>query len=163
MIHGNQDQTSIDSYSLVKEFAATSSVPTAFPFGITSGDMDLLSSVNGGEGTRTDAYRVAILITAKPAGTGVVVITGACEGGPEEFVASLAINCTADIVESGDWRIVDTITLTDFHLGRGIDLKDSGNDHPTKFGFDAIGYRYLRFYAPSLTTITDVRIYARHL
>ena len=165
MIHGNQDQTTIDSYNIVHTVTGgtTTAAPTTFPFGIKSGDMDLLSAVNGGEGTRTDAYRIELLITAQPAGTGVVVITGAAEGGPEEFIASLAIDCTADITETGDWRIVDVMALTDFHLGNGIDVADSGNNHPAKFGFDAIGYRYLRFYVTSLTTITDVRIYARHL
>ena len=165
MIHGNQDQTAIDSYNIVHTVTGgtTTATPTTFPFGITSGDMDLLAAKNGGEGTRTDAYRIELLITAQPAGTGVVVVIGAAEGGPEEFIASLAIDCTADITETGDWRIVDVMALTDFHLGNGIDVADSGNNHPAKFGFDAIGYRYLRFYVTSLTTITDVRIYARHL
>ena len=160
---GNADQSVCDSYNIVKTFDGTTTAPTTFPFGIKSGDMDLLSAVNGGKGEETKAYRVALLITAKPAGTGTIVVTGACEGGPEEFIASLAIDCSSDITETGDWRIVDVMALTDFHLGRGIDLADSGNSHPAKFGFDAIGYRYLRFYGTSLTTITDVRIYARYL
>ncbi|HEB26661.1 MAG TPA: hypothetical protein ENI05_02640 [Porticoccus sp.] len=165
MSAGNADQSIVDSYIIVHSVTGgtTTSAPVTFPFGVTSGDIDLMLAENGGKGEETKAYRVAILITAKPAGTGTVVVTGASAGGPEEFIASLAIDCTADITETGDWRIIDTITATKFHLGRGIDLADSGNSHPAKFGFDAIGYRYLKFYVTSLTTITDVKIYVRFL
>jgi len=159
------DHTAIDSYNIVKEVTggATDTLLTAFPFGVTSGDMDLLSAINGGAGEETKAYRLEILVTAKPAGTGTIAITGASEGGPEEMIGIIDIDCTADVVESGDWRVIDVMDLTSYHLnGCGIATADSGNDRVAKFGFDAIGYRYIKFYVTSLTTITDLRIYARY-
>jgi hypothetical protein len=164
-MYGNAEQSVVDSYNLVASVTGgtTTSAPTTFPFGITSGDIDLLLPRYGGRGNETQAYRLAILITAKPAGTGTIVVTGAASGGLEELIASLAIDCSADITETGDWVVVDTITLTSYHLAAcSIVVADSGNDHPCKVGFDAIGYRYIKFYVTSLTTITDVRIYARY-
>ncbi len=159
------EQTVIDSYNIVKEIdsGATTAAPTTFPFGVTSGDMDLLLPANGGRGGETKAYRLSILMTAKPAGSGTVVITGASEGGPEEQICSLALDNSADITESGDWRIMDTITLASTHLAAcSILVADSGNSRPAKLGFDAIGYRYINFYVTALTTITNLRIYVRH-
>ena len=159
--------TSVDSYNIVKTVTggATDTFPTAFPFGITSGDMDLLNSKNGAIGTETRAYRLAILMTAKgtAGGTGTVMVTGASEGGPRELISTLSITMNA-VVETGDWRIVDTITLpTDvIHLaGCSVSVADSGNSRPTKYGADFIGYRYPKFYVTALTNITDLRIYAR--
>ena len=155
--------TAVSSYKLVKEIDATSSAPTAFPFGITSGDMNLLTPTNGGVADETRSYRLAMLMTAKgtSGGTGTVIVTGASEQGPEEQIASLAITMNA-VVETGDWRIVDEMVLSDTHLaGCSIAVADSGDSRPTKFGFDAVGYRFIRFYAPTLTNITDLRIYAR--
>lgn len=160
------DQTIIGSYHLVKEVASgtTTAAPVAFPLGVTSGDMDLLDKVYGGAGEETKAYRLAILITAKPAGTGTVVITGAAPAGPEEPICSLAISIGGAVLETDPWYVVDTITLTSYHLAAASILRaDSGNAHPCKVGFDAIGYRYINFYVTALTTITDVRIYARIL
>ena len=165
MITGGADQSPVDSYSIVKTVTGgtTTSAPTAFPFGVTSGDIDLLDANYGGKGTETKAYRLALLITGKPAGSGTIVVTGAADGGPEEPICSLAVT-VGSVVETGDWRWVDTITLTSYHLAAfNIVRADSGNSHPTKVGFDAIGYRYIKFYVSSLTTTTDIRIYARYL
>lgn len=162
------DFTVVDSYNIVKTITggATDTFPTAFPFGVTSGDMDLLSSSNGGTGVETRAYRLGILMTAKgtAGGTGTVMVTGASEGGPRELISTLSITMNA-VVETGDWRIVDTITLpTDIiHLaGCSVAVADSGNSRPAKYGVDFIGYRFPKFYVTSLTNITDLRIYVRH-
>lgn len=164
------EQTVVDSYNIVKTITGgtTTAAPTTFPFGVTSGDIDLLLPKWGGKGTETKGYRLGILVTAKPAGTGTLVITGASEGGPEEQICSLALDNSADITESDDWRIMDTMTLasatppTPTHLAAcSILVADSGNGRPAKLGFDAIGYRYIKFYVTALTTITDLRIYAR--
>ncbi len=157
--------SAVDGYELVKEVTGgtTTAAPTAFPFGTTSGDMDLLKPSYGGIGDETRSYRLEILITGKPAGTGTIVITGAADGGPEEPVCSLAITVGA-VVETGTWLWVDTINLTNYHLAEDNILRaDSGNSHPCKVGFDAIGYRYIKFYVTALTTVTDIRIYARYL
>ena len=161
----NAEQSVVDSYNVVKTVTGgtTTAAPTAFPFGITSGDIDLLDANYGGKGSETKAYRLALLFTGKPAGSGTIVVTGAADGGPEEPICSLAITVGA-VVETGTWRWVDTIALTSYHLAAmSIVRADSGNSHPTKLGFDAIGYRYIRFYVTALTTTTDVRIYARFL
>ena len=159
------EQSVVDSYNIVKTVTSgtTTAAPTAFPFGIVSGDIDLLDANYGGKGAETKAYRLALLFTGKPAGSGTIVITGAADGGPEEPICSLAVT-VGSVVETGDWRWVDTITLTSYHLAAcSIVRADSGNSHPTKLGFDAIGYRYIRFYVTALTTTTDIRIYARYL
>ena len=161
----NAEQSVVDSYSIVHTVTGgtTTAAPTTFPFGIVSGDIDLLSANYGGAGKETKAYRLAILITGKPAGTGTIVITGAADKGPEEPICSLAITVGA-VVETGTWRWVDTAVFTSYHLAAcSIVLADSGNSHPAKLGLDAIGYRYIRFYVSSLTTTTDIRIYARIL
>lgn len=159
------EQTVVDSYSIVKTVTGgtTTAAPTAMPFGVTSGDIDLLDKVFGGAGAETKAYRLALLFTGQPAGTGTIVVTGAADGGAEEFICSLAVT-VGSVVETGDWRWVDTIIMTNWHLAEASIVRaDSGNSHPTKVGFDAIGYRYIRFYVTSLTTTTDIRIYARIL
>lgn len=164
-MRNNAEQSIVDTYSLVKTVTGgtTTSAPTAFPFGITDGDINLMSPNYGGSGTETKAYRLALLITGKPAGSGTIVVTGAADGGPEEPICSLAITVGA-VVETGTWRWVDTIVLTSYHLAEDCIVRaDSGNSHPTKVGFDAIGYRYIKFYVSSLTTTTDIRIYARIL
>lgn len=164
-IRSNVLSSPIDSYEIVKTVTGgtTTPAPAAFPFGIVSGDIDLLSANYGGSGSETKAYNLEILITGKPAGTGTIVIIGAADAGCEEPICSLAIT-VGTVVETDDWRWADTIVLTSFHLdGLSIAVADSGNNHPTKLGFDAVGYRYIRFYVPSLTTITDIRIYARIL
>ena len=165
-MQGSTDQSVVDSYSIVKTVTSgtTTSAPTAFPFGVTSGDIDLLDANYRGTAAETKAYRLALLITGKPAGSGIIVITGvAAGGGPEEPICSLAVTI-GSVVETGDWRWVDTIILTSYHLAAcSIIRADSGNSHPTKVGWDNIGYRYVKFYVTSLTTTTDIRIYARIL
>ncbi len=158
------EQTVVDSYNIVDTVtgSATDTFPTAFPFTTTSGDMDLLLPANGGKGTETKAYRLAILITGKPAGSATVIVAGASEGGPIEHIASLAVTI-GSVVETGDWRLADTIGLTATHLDScAIAVADSVNSRPTKLGFDALGCRYIKFYVTSLTTTTDLRIYARY-
>ncbi len=165
-MQGNVDQSIVDSYQIVHTITGgtTTAAPTAFPFGVTSGDIDLLSTNYRGIAAETKAYRLALLITGKPAGTGTVVFTGiAAGGGPEEPICSLAIT-VGSVVETGDWRWADTIVLTSYHLAAcSILVADSGNSHPAKVGWDNIGYRFIKAYVTSLTTITDVRIYARIL
>lgn len=161
MVTENAKQTFISSYLKVYDGGDVSE-PTAFPLGATSGDMDLLKSPYPVSGSETKANEIEILITADQAGTGTVLITAACDGGPEEPVASLAIT-VGTVEESGTRKWVDTMVKTSFHLApHACVVADSGNSHPAKFGFDAIGYRYLKFY-PTLTTITNIQIYARFL
>ncbi len=165
MTIGIAEQSVVDSYEIVHTVTGgtTTAAPTAFPFGVVSGDIDLLSPNYGGSGSETKAYRLALLFTGKPAGSGTIVVTGAADGGPEEPICSLAVTI-GSVVETGDWRWVDTIILTSYHLaGYSISRADSGNSHPTKVGFDAIGYRYIRFYVTALTTTTAIRIYAKIL
>ena len=155
--------TVVDSYNEVFSATGTSSVPTAFPFGIKSGDMDLLTPANDGTAGETKAYRLEFVMKGVTAGTGVVAVTGAAEGGPEEYICDVGISSVGAIVESGSFLIIDSMTLNSFHLdGCSIAVADSGNSRVAKLGFDAIGYRYIRFYVPTLTTITDLRIFARH-
>jgi len=162
-MHEKAEFTVVDSYNEVKIITATSALPTEFPFGVTSGDMDLLSANNGAIGTETRAYRLEIIMKGVTAGTATVAITGASEGGPEEHICSMGISSAADVVESGTFRIIDTMTLTSTHLaGCSIAVADSGNDRVAKLGFDAIGYRFIKFYVPTLTTISDLRIFARY-
>lgn len=159
----NAQYTVVDSYNEVFSATATSSVPTAFPFGIKSGDMDLLAPENDGVAGETKAYRLEFIMKGIIAGTGTVAITGAAEGGPEEHICSVVISSAADVVESGTFRVIDSMTLTATHLdGFSIAVADSGNSRVAKLGFDALGYRYIRFYVPTLTTITDLRIFGRH-
>jgi len=164
-MHDKADQSIIDSYKIVHEVTGgtTSSTPTAFPFGIVSGDIDLLAPEWGGAGEESKGYRLAVLITGQPAGSGVIVVTGAAEGGPEEQICSLAVTI-GSVIETGDWRLVDTIVLTSVHLAQcSIVVADSGNSRPAKVGWDNIGYRYIKFYVTSLTTTTKIRVYARIL
>ena len=157
----NAKQTHISSYIKVYDGGDVTE-PTAFPLGVKSGDIDLLKPPYPIVGSETKANEIPILITADQAGTGTVLVTGACEGGPEEPIASLAIT-VGTVVETGTRRWVDTIVKTNLHLApNACVVADSGNSHPCKFGFDAIGYRYISFY-PTLTTITNLRIYARYL
>lgn len=160
------EKSVIGSYSIIKTVTGgtTTSAPTEFPLGVTSGDIDFKKAKFGGVADETRAYRIAILILTKPAGTGTIVFTGSAPGGPEEFICSLAIDSAADIVESGDWRWADTITLTNYHLAEDNILRaDSGNSHPCKVGWDNTGFQFLKAYVTALTTITDIRIYARIL
>lgn len=160
MPYGNAQQTTIDSYTLVYD-GGDRSAPTSFPLGVTSGDIDLLDANNGGKGEETKANHLAIIMTGDQAGTGDVLITGACEQGPEEAIASVAIT-VGTVVETSPREWVDTMVLSNYHLAPNyIVVADSGNSRVAKLGFDAIGYRYIKFY-PSLTTITNLKIYARY-
>jgi hypothetical protein len=162
----NAEQTVVDSYNLVKTVTGgtTTAAPTAFPFGTTSGDIDLLSANYGGAGKETKSYRLELLFRAKPAGTGTIFITGAADGGPEEPICSVDISLIGAVLETDPWYWADTITLTSYHiLAAHILRADSGNAHPCKLAFDAAGYRYIKFYATAFTTMTDLMIYARYL
>ena len=159
------EKSIIGSYSIIKTVTGgtTTAVPTAFPFGVTSGDMNLLDANFGGVADETRAYRTEILITGKPAGSATIQFTGAAPKGCEEPICSLA--CTiGSVVETDDWRWVDTIVLTNYHLAEdNILVADSGNSHPCKTGWDNVGLQFLKVYVTSLTTTTDIRIYARIL
>lgn len=166
MSQSESEKTIVGSYSVIKTVTggSTDTFPTAFPLGVTSGDMNLILPKYGGVADETRAYRTEIIITSKPAGTGTIQFTGAAPSGCEEPICSLAISSAADIVETGDWRWVDTITLTNWHLAEDNILRtDSANSHPCKVGWDNIGYQWLKAYVTALTTITDIRIYARIL
>lgn len=164
MAIGNKAEfTAVDSYNIVKSTTGSTldTFPTVFPFTTNSGDMDLLLPSNGGVGTESKAYRLGILITGQPVGSGTVIVAGGSAGGPIEHIASLAVTI-GSVVETGDWRLVDAMALIATHLaGCSIAVADSGNSRPAKFGFDAIGYQFIKFYITALTTTTDLRIYAR--
>lgn len=159
---GNAEQTSIESYKLVYTGDGSDTEPVAFPLGITSGDIDLHAPEWGGKGTETKANRLCMLFLADQAGAATVALTGACEGGCEEYIASLALT-VGGTVESGTNRWCEDIDLSPYHLSEDcILIADGGNNRPTKFGFDAIGYRFIRFYTSGFVNITWVRIYARY-
>lgn len=151
----------IDSYKLIFTGDGTDTFPTAFPLGITSGTIDLLTPEWGGAGSKNSTDHMEFLIAGTPAGSGVLQITGATDAGPEEPIGSLAITI-GSVVETGDYRWVDTIVETDWHLGAvGVKVADSGNSHPCKVGIDLLGYRFIKLYSTSLTTTTAIRVYAR--
>lgn len=157
------EQTSLTSYRLVFTGTGNDTFPTAFPLGVTSGDIDLHKPEWGGKGTETKANRLCMLfLSDKAYGSATIGLTGACEGGCEEPIASLALTA-GTTVESGTNRWVDDITLTSYHLAEdAILVADKGNSQPTKFGFDAIGYRYINFYSTAFCTTTEIYVYARH-
>jgi hypothetical protein len=159
MAVGNAQQTSIDSYNIIYE-GGDATAPTAFPIGVTSGAMDLLNSNNGGKGLETKANYLELIISGDKAGSGDILITAAAEGGPEEAVALL--ECTfGTVVETAPYVWADTIDLTSYSLAACSTLvADSGNSRVAKFGTDAIGKRYWNIY-PTLTTTTNIRVYAR--
>jgi hypothetical protein len=163
MVMQNAEQSAVDSYTLVDTGDGTDTYPTTFPFGVTSGDIDLLSSKWGGIGSETKAYRIGMLFTVNgAAGSGTVIVAGASEGGPWEHIASLAIQNAGAVTETGTWDVVDTIDLTNTHIAAlNTQVADSGNSRPCKFAFDAVGYRYIKIYNTALTTVTALRTYAR--
>ena len=151
----------IHSYNLIATDTSAVSAPTAFPIGVTSGTIDLLKAKYSGIGSETKAVYLGFLFTGKPAGSAVVFLTGAVDGGPEEPLCSLVLTI-GSVVETGDYRWADTIVPTNYHLGAGgVKVEDSGNSHPCKVGLDAIGYRYIRKYVITLTTTTELRTYVR--
>ncbi|KKL83974.1 hypothetical protein LCGC14_1969380 [marine sediment metagenome] len=160
----NAEQSVVGGYQIVHTVTGgtTTAFPTSFPFGnVVTADINLLDAKWGGKGTETKGYRLAILITGKPAGSGTIIVAGIAPGGPVEQIASLAVTI-GSVVETGDFRIADTIVLTSVHLdGCGIAAADSGNSRPTKVGWDNIGYWLIKFYVTSLTTTTDIKVYAR--
>lgn len=161
---GNAEQTSIQSYKLVYTGINKSpdTNPAEFPIGITSGDIDLHTAKWGCKGDETKSNRLCFLFLADQAGAATVFMTGACEGGPEEPVCSLALT-VGGTVESGTNRWCESMTVTSYHLAEDAILKaDDGNGHPCKFGFDAIGYRYINFYVSGYANITWVKIYTRY-
>ncbi len=156
-------KVTIDSYVIVLTGDSTDTVPTAFPAGVTSGTINLLSENYGGRGSETKALYLEMLFALNAVGTGTIEVTGASAGGPEEYIVSLALSSAAGIVESGIWRWSDTIILTSRHLsGCGIAVADSGNGRVAKFAFDAIGYQFIKLYSTALGTATSVRVYARY-
>jgi len=158
----NAEQTTIQSYKLVYTGDGTDTVPTAFPLGVTSGDLNLGLPQYGLVGSESKANRLCFLILADQAGTGSLLMTGACTGGCEEPICSLALTA-GTLVETGTNIWIDTAVLTSYHLAEdAIVLADSGNSHPVKLGFDNIGYQFLRFYTHTFVSITWLKIYARY-
>lgn len=158
-------RTVLSSYTKIYD-GGTLAFTAPYPLGITSGDMDLMTASLGGIGTETQANHVEMIMTVDQIGdTASVIVTGACDGGPEEAIASLAIEASATApTETAPREWVDTMTLTNLHLsGNHIHVADSGNSRVAKFGFDAIGYRYISVYPDvSGSAITNIRIYARY-
>ena len=162
IMYGNAEQTVIESYNLVYTGDGTDTEPTAFPLGITSGNINLLLPSYGGKGQETKANRLEMLFLADQAGSATIALTGACQGGPEEYIASLALT-VGGTAETGTNRWVEDITLSSYHLAAcGIVVADGGNNRVTKFGFDAIGYQFIRFYTTSFSNITWIKVYARY-
>ena len=156
-------KVTIDSYNIILTGDGTDTIPTAFPVGVTSGTINLLDVNYGGRGSETKSLYLEMLFALNAAGTGTIEITGASPGGPEEYIASLALSSAGDITESGIWRWADTITLTSRHLsGCGIAVADSGNSRVAKFGVNMIGYQFPKIYSTALGTATSVRVYARY-
>ena len=156
------EQTSITSYRLVFTGTGKGTFPVAFPLGITSGDIDLHLPEWGGKGNETKANRLCMLFLADQAGAATIGLTGACEGGCEEPIASLVLTI-GGTVESGTNRWTEDIDLTSYHLAEdAILIADTGNNQPTKFGFDAIGYRYINFYSLGFANVTWIKVYVRH-
>ena len=92
------------------------------------------------------------------------MVTGACEGGPEEYIGSVAMTFGGTL-ESGTDVWCEAMTLTSYHLARtSIPVADSGNNHPTKLGFDAIGYRFINFYTLDAFqgNLSHYYVYARY-
>lgn len=162
MTVGNAEQTVIDSYLLEFTGNGQDTAPMEFPLHITSGDINLLAAPYGGKGQETKANRLEILVTGDDTGTSTLVITGACEGGPEEYICSVDLTF-GGTVESGDIKWCDDMDLTSYHLAAcSILVADGGNSHPTKLGFDAIGYRYIRFYSTAMANMKAIYVYARY-
>lgn len=162
MTVGNAEQTSIQSYKLVDTGVGTDVEPVAFPMGITSGDIDLHKPEWGCKGDETKANRLCMLFLADQAGSATIALTGACEGGPEEYIASLALTFGGTF-ESGTNVWCEGIILSAYHLAEdSILIADDANNRPTKFGFDAIGYRYIKFYTSAFAGTTWVKTYARY-
>jgi len=162
MSRGNAEQTSLESYNLVYEGTGAGGEPATFPLGITSGDINLGLPRHGNIGTETKANRLCMLFLADQAGAATIVITGACQGGCEEYIASLALT-VGGVVETGTNRWAEDIDLTSYHLAEDcILIADSGNNRPAKFGFDAIGYQFIRFYTKTFANITWIKVYARY-
>lgn len=159
------EQTTLQSYKLVytSDSKGPGTEPAAFPIGIPSGHhIDLHDASWGGKGTETKANRLCHLFLADQAGNATVFITGACEGGPEEPICMIVLTA-GGTVESGTNRWMENGTLTSYHLAEdAIVMADSGNNHPVKLGFDAIGYRYIKYYVFDHTGTTWVKIYTRY-
>jgi len=158
----NSEQTSLSSYRLVFTGDGTDTAPTEFPLGITDGEIDLHDAAWGGKGTETKANRLCMIILADQAGSGTLAVTGACDGGPEEYIASLVLT-VGGTVETGTNRWVETIALTSYHIAEdSILVADNADNHVSKFGFDAAGYRYINFYSSAFTNVTWVKVYVRY-
>jgi len=159
------EQTTLQSYKLVytSSSKAPGTVPTAFPIGIPSGHhIDLHDASWGGKGTETKANRLCHLFLTDAAGAATVFITGACEGGPEEPICSIVLG-SGGTVESGTDVWMENGTLTSYHLAEdAIVLAGESVNQPCKLGFDAIGYRYIKYYVHTHVTSTWVKIYARY-
>lgn len=163
MTVGNAGQISIDSYNLIFTGDGADTVPTSFPIGITTGTINFLSPSYGGKGVETKAIYLEMLFALNGDGTGTIELTGASNGGPEEYICSLALDSTAGVVESGIWRWADTIVLTQHHLDAcSILVADSGNNRVCKFGLGVIGYKFIKVYSTALATVTAARVYARY-
>ncbi len=164
MTFANAEQTTIGAYRLVYTGDGTDTVPTAFPLGMASSDADWDLGVPkyGYVGAESKANRICFLFLADQAGTAVIAINGGCAGGITEPICSLA--CTVGgTAESGANRWVEDATLTSYHLAEdAIVLADTGNNQPTKLGFDNIGYQFLTFYTHTFVNVTSLKVYARY-
>ena len=163
---GNAEQTSIHAYQLVYEceWKSARDLSAAFPIGIPSSyNIDLHLPQWGCKGDETKANRLCILVKGDAAGAATLITTGACEGGPEEPICSVDLTF-GGTVESGTDVWCESMDLTSYHLAEdAIVVADTTNNHPTKLGFDAIGYRYIKFYGNSFGgNTTTIYVYARY-
>ena len=159
------EQTTLQSYKLVytSDSKAPDTEPTAFPIGIPDGHhIDLHDASWGGKGVETKANRLCHLFLTDAAGAATVFITGACEGGPEEPICKIVLG-SGGTVESGTDVWMENGTLTSYHLAEdAIVLAGESVNQPCKLGFDAIGYRYIKYYVFTHVTVTWVKIYTRY-
>lgn len=160
------EQTSLTSYRLVYTGDGKDTLPTEWPIGVTSGDIDLHAPEWGGKGTETKANRLCFLFLANDAGNAVVEITGACQGGPEEYICKLEITFAGCFESAGANRWANIITITSEHLAEDCILLAGhlgAENRPAKFGFDAIGYQFISFYTSGFGNgVKWLKIYARY-
>lgn len=162
----SSEQTSLTSYRLVYTGDGEDTLPTEWPMGETSGDIDLHAPEWGGKGTETKSNRLCFLFLTNAVGNADVEIMAACQGGPKEYICDL--DMAAGGGEDGDgnhW--VNRITLTaSEHLAEDCIIVAGGEgdlNSPAKFGFDAIGYQFISFYTSGFDgKVTELKIYARY-
>lgn len=160
------EQTSLTSYRLVYTGDGSDTLPTEWPLGETSGDIDLNTPEWGGKGTETKANRLCFLFLTNAVGTADVEIMAACQGGPKEYICDLDMSAGGGTDGSGNhWVNIIALTSSE-HLAEDCILVAGGAgdlNSPAKFGFDAIGYQFISFYTSGFgQSVNWLKIYARY-